>query len=158
MTTDSQLFELMQTEPELMNCCCVILDEAHERTINTDILLCMLKTLAKRRGAENFKFIVTSATIDYEKFLNYFKEGAAYLHVPGKVYPVETIYCPIEVAGGSASSNSNSVIVSADEFVNRISELVRELMILKKSSNVDEKYRGHILVFLPNLKLIENVF
>eukprot|EP00939_MAST-03C_sp_MAST-3C-sp1_P003913 g3913.t1 len=67
----------------------LVLDEAHERTINTDVLFCLLKKLLKRRP--DFKLIVTSATLDAEKFSKYYFECPIF-SIPGRTFPVEILY------------------------------------------------------------------
>jgi ATP-dependent RNA helicase DHX8/PRP22 len=67
----------------------MVLDEAHERTISTDVLFCLLKQLCKRR--KDFKLIVTSATLDAEKFSKYYFECPIF-SIPGRTFPVEILY------------------------------------------------------------------
>src|SRR5690606_30559069 len=69
----------------------LIIDEAHERSLNIDFLLGYLKQLAQRRP--NLKIIVTSATIDVDKFSAHFND-APIISVSGRSYPVEIVYSP----------------------------------------------------------------
>ena len=66
-----------------------MLDEAHERTIHTDVLFGLLKGIVKRRP--DLKLIVTSATLDANKFSEYFF-GCPIFTIPGRTYPVEILY------------------------------------------------------------------
>ena len=69
-----------------------MLDEAHERTINTDVLFGLLKKTIERR--KDLKLIVTSATLDATKFSAYFF-GCPIFTIPGRTYPVEILYTKV---------------------------------------------------------------
>lgn len=77
--------------PLLENYGVVILDEAHERTLSTDILMGLLKEVLKNRP--DIKVVVMSATLDAGKFQNYF-DGCPLMSVPGRTHPVEIFYTP----------------------------------------------------------------
>lgn len=91
--TDGLLLNEIQRDRRLSRYECVIVDEAHERSLNVDFILGCLKLALKRR--KDLKVIVTSATIDVAAFADYF-EGAPVVEVSGRGYPVETVYVPPE--------------------------------------------------------------
>ncbi|UZJ54921.1 hypothetical protein CBS101457_004241 [Exobasidium rhododendri] len=89
--TDGMLLREFLTEPDLAGYSCLIIDEAHERTLSTDILFGLVKDVARFRP--DLKLIISSATINAEKFSGYF-DDAPIFYVPGRRFPVDIHYTP----------------------------------------------------------------
>ncbi|KAH9259476.1 hypothetical protein BASA81_002519 [Batrachochytrium salamandrivorans] len=88
--TDGMLMREYLMDSELSKYSVLVLDESHERTVHTDVLFALLKALVKRRK-DNLKLIVTSATLDCEKFSRYFFQCPVFT-IPGRTFPVEVLY------------------------------------------------------------------
>jgi len=97
LMTDGVLLAEFQRDRFLSRYEVIIIDEAHERSLNIDFLLGLLKPLCQRRP--DLKVIITSATIDLEKFSKHFtikNKPAPIIEVSGRTYPVETFYQPVQ--------------------------------------------------------------
>ncbi|MEO6366100.1 MAG: ATP-dependent RNA helicase HrpA [Luteimonas sp.] len=134
--TDGILLAEIQSDRWLSAYDTLIIDEAHERSLNIDFLLGYLKQLLQKR--HDLKIIVTSATIDTARFAEHFG-NAPVVDVEGRGYPVETRYRPLE--GEGADDGARSVL---DGIVAACDELTREDAL------------GDALVFLPGEREIRD--
>ncbi|GAA2290375.1 ATP-dependent RNA helicase HrpA [Streptomyces violaceusniger] len=100
LMTDGILLAEIQTDRELRQYDTIIIDEAHERSLNIDFLLGYLAQLLPRRP--DLKVVITSATIDPERFSRHFGD-APIVEVSGRTYPVEVRYRPLLEEGGEDS-------------------------------------------------------
>ena len=128
LMTDGILLAETQTDRYLAAYDTIIIDEAHERSLNIDFLLGYLKQLLPRRP--DLKVIITSATIDAERFSQHFN-GAPVLEVSGRTYPVEILCRPL-----TSKDEDDAEVELTDAIVDAADELARY-------------GEGDILVFLP---------
>uniref|UniRef100_A0AAY4EG84 RNA helicase n=1 Tax=Denticeps clupeoides TaxID=299321 RepID=A0AAY4EG84_9TELE len=87
--TDGMLLREFLTEPDLASYSVIIIDEAHERTLHTDILFGLIKDIARFRS--NLKVLVASATLDTERFSSFFDDAPVF-RIPGRRFPVDIYY------------------------------------------------------------------
>jgi len=127
--TDGILLAETQNDPYLNEYDTIIVDEAHERSLNIDFILGILKTLLKKR--KDLKVVITSATIDTEKFSKAF-DHAPVIEVSGRMYPVEVRYLPINSKFGNDDEQTH-----VDMAVYAVDRLFKE---------TDS---GDMLVFMP---------
>ncbi|KDN66283.1 putative helicase associated domain-containing protein [Colletotrichum sublineola] len=99
--TDGMLLREFMTEPDLAGYSAIMIDEAHERTVHTDILLALVKDLARERP--DLKLLISSATMNAEKFAAYFDDAPIY-NIPGRRYPVDIYYTPAPEANYLAAA------------------------------------------------------
>lgn len=137
--TDGILLQEMKLDPYLSRYGVIMVDEAHERSLNIDFVLGLLKRVLEARP--EFKVVVSSATINAQIFSEYFGECPV-VKIDAIAYPVTVIYDPPSVdpaLGGRAVSDAQ--IDKIDEIVCRV---------------VGEKRDGDVLVFLPGEKAIKD--
>ncbi len=133
LMTDGILLAETQGDPQLAQYDTLIIDEAHERSLNIDFLLGYIKQLLPKRP--DLKVIITSATIDAARFSRHF-DDAPVIEVSGRLYPVEIRYRPVQAEEAESTPMQDDerdlydAIVDACDEVNRIGP-------------------GDILVFLP---------
>ncbi|MYN28861.1 ATP-dependent RNA helicase HrpA [Duganella levis] len=155
LMTDGILLTETQSDPLLKAYDTIIIDEAHERSLNIDFLLGYLKQLLPRRP--DLKIIITSATIDADRFARHFgtpEKPAPVIEVSGRLYKVEVRYRPIE------SDVVNPAVANAEGKGARTAA-AREKRDLMDAviDGVDEVARigsGDILVFLPGEREIRD--
>lgn len=99
--TDGMLLREFMTEPDLAGYSALMIDEAHERTVHTDILLALIKDLSRERP--DLKLLISSATMNAEKFAKYF-DDAPIFNIPGRRYPVDIYYTPAPEANYLAAA------------------------------------------------------
>ncbi|MEQ9058090.1 MAG: ATP-dependent RNA helicase HrpA [Gammaproteobacteria bacterium] len=130
--TDGILLNEVHADPRLEQYDTLIIDEVHERTLNIDFLLGYLKRLLPRRP--DLKLVITSATLDTDAFVRFFDDCASF-DIPGRSYPVETRYRPLD---DDAAQSLEDAITAA------LAEL-------------DAEERADVLVFLPGEREIREV-
>ncbi len=137
LMTDGILLAEVQGDRDLLAYDTLIIDEAHERSLNIDFLLGYLKQLLPRRP--DLKLIITSATINTERFSQFFG-GAPVLEVSGRTYPVEVRYRPL--AGEDEDSRDRDLPQAIVEALDEVAQL---------------HPLGDVLVFLPGEREIREI-
>lgn len=136
--TDGILLRKIQYDPLLLEYSAVMVDEAHERSLNIDLCLGLLKSVNLTRaqnGVAPLRIVITSATIDSGKFARYLGDeaGKNQIEIPGKIFPVETHYLD------DLAPNSDFTQVAA--------QVVSQI--------VEADLEGDILIFMPGKKEIK---
>jgi len=132
--TDGILLNAMQRNRKLEQYDTIIIDEAHERSLNIDFLLGYLKQLLPKRP--DLKVIITSATIDPESFSKHF-EGAPIIEVSGRTFPIEVRYRPIKQ--DEEDNPDPDASTTARDYIDGIASALDELAL---------EPDGDVLVFL----------
>ena len=114
MMTDGMLLSEIQGDPNLYEYDTVIIDEAHERSLNIDFLLGYSRLLRKRRP--ELRVIITSATIDTEAFSKAF-DNAPIIEVSGRVYPVDVQYAPLGYGQSDAYTYIDAAVDAVEQVV-----------------------------------------
>ncbi|MFM7055677.1 MAG: ATP-dependent RNA helicase HrpA [Planctomycetota bacterium] len=136
LMTDGILLAETQGDPWLSQYDTIIVDEAHERSLNIDFLLGYLRRLLPRR--RDLKLIITSATIDAARFAEHFSTGgqpAPVLHIAGRTWPVEIRWRPLD-----QDEHPTDETAEPRDWLDGVTDTVHE------AAAIDS---GHILVFLP---------
>ncbi|HWB19571.1 MAG TPA: ATP-dependent RNA helicase HrpA [Phycisphaerales bacterium] len=142
LMTDGILLAELQSDPLLRNYDTIILDEAHERTVNIDFLLgCIHRILPKR---PELKLIITSATIDPQRFSEHF-HNCPIIEVSGRTFPVEIRYQSVEDSSATEdlSAMQSSIVTAVDE-------------LLSIPVKAEGNRARDILVFLPGEREIRD--
>ena len=141
--TDGILLQEMKLDPWLSKYSVVMVDEAHERSLNIDFILGLLKRVLKERS--DFHVIVSSATMNTQAFSDYF-DGAPIVSIDTITYPVSVIYDPIQ--GGATTATE----AGCDILLSKICATVDRVM----DNDTEDDINGGILVFLPGEKIIKD--
>lgn len=154
LMTDGILLAETQTDPLLKAYDTIIIDEAHERSLNIDFLLGYLKEILPRRP--DLKLIVTSATIDADRFARHFgseEKPAPVIEVSGRLYPVEVRYRPVQEDSPAVKNAQGNVPTKKSQ-----RDTDRDLMdaIVDAVDELCREGSGDVLVFLPGEREIRD--
>ena len=137
--TDGILLQEMKLDPWLSKYSVLMIDEAHERSLNIDFVLGLVKRILRER--KDFRVIVSSATMNTQIFSEYF-DNAPIVSIDTITYPVTLVYDPI--SGGTTTTTDTG----CDAILSKIRNTVQRVL-----DNGDE---GSILIFLPGEKIIKD--
>ena len=158
--TDGILLQEMKLDPWLSKYNCIIVDEAHERSLNIDFILGLLKRILEER--RDFKVIISSATINAAVFSEYFSE-CPIVKIEAQIYPVTLIYDPpiIETHSRAAGEPSHLKSSAADSqaaseaIIGKI-ESITERIVSEHKPSLSGSEPNDILIFLPGEKMIRD--
>ena len=137
--TDGILLQEMKLDPYMSKYSVVMVDEAHERSLNIDFVLGLLKRVLAVRS--DFKVIVSSATMNAQKFSEYFG-NCPIVTIETQTFPVTMVYDPPAIQASTASENAvEALLAKIEQTIDRV---------------LDNKDDGDILVFLPGEKIIKD--
>ena len=137
--TDGILLQELKLDPWLSKYSVIMVDEAHERSLNIDFVLGLLKRILAER--KEFKVIVSSATMNAEAFSEYF-DGCPIVTIDTITYPVAMIYDPPAISAGTSTDAASTALIE------KICNTVERIL--------DNKEKGGILIFLPGEKIIKD--
>ena len=149
LMTDGILLAEIQQDRNLRKYEVLIIDEAHERSLNIDFLLGYLRQLLSKRA--DLKIIITSATIDVERFSQHFN-NAPIITVSGRTFPVDVVYRPINAEDYESDSREHAG--NGEPLISSILDAISEIESKEKSA---QKLPGDILVFLSGEREIRDV-
>jgi len=150
--TDGILLQEMKLDPWLSKYNCLVVDEAHERSLNIDFILGLLKRVLE--GRKDFKVIISSATINAEVFSEYFGSDAfgqcPIVKIDAQTFPVTLIYDPLAVEGIPGSQ------IASEALLSKIEAITERCISGKLSESNEDKLEGDILIFLSGEKMIKD--
>lgn len=139
--TDGILLQEMKLDPWMSRYSVIMVDEAHERSLNIDFVLGLLKRILAVR--KDFKVIVSSATMNAEAFSKYF-DNCPIVTIETQVFPVAMVYDPPLVKASTVNEEAEEALLhKIESTIDRV---------------LDNKENGDILVFLPGEKVIKDCF
>lgn len=137
--TDGILLQEMKLDPWMHKYSVIMVDEAHERSLNIDFVLGLLKRVLAARP--DFKVIVSSATMNAEAFSSYFG-GCPIVSIDTQVFPVTMVYDPPAIPASTINESATEALISKiEQTIDRV---------------LDNREDGDILVFLPGEKIIKD--
>lgn len=156
LMTDGILLAEMQRDRNLLRYDTLILDEAHERSLNIDFLIGYLHQLLPRRP--DLKVIITSATIEPQRFAEHFGgvEHAPIVEVSGRTFPVDIRYRPLELASLGVDGEDSEDPDDPDHEVVRIEPRDQTEAILAALAELSAEPPGDVLVFLSGEREIRD--